>query len=441
MALTYTSRPMERRPLRAPKGVEDVYGPEAARWHALEDRFFEVCDLYGYRRVRIPVFEDTELFVRGVGEATDVVRKEMYSFTDRGGRSLTLRPEGTAGVVRCFVEHHLDQAGLPQKLAYGGPMFRAENVQRGRQRQFNQLGVEAIGVDDPDLDVEVVALGWRFLADCGLEAAALVVNSIGRPDERAAYIEELRGFVERSGVAIGADDRERLRLNPMRLLDTKDPAVAEVVAGAPRLYDHLDVESKAHFSAVLDGLEALDIPYTVDHGLVRGLDYYTSTTFEYVSTSLEAAQNALGGGGHYDGLVEVVGGPDLPGIGFALGVERILLAMDAESAAATDRSTADVVVLQAGAEDEVASTARGICDALRRAGVRSDRPYGGRSLKAQFKHADRTGARFAVIVGARDLGAGRVTVRDLASGAEATVATDDVVAHVTAATGAERGDP
>lgn len=429
---------MESCPIRAPKGVEDVFGPEAARWDALEQRFFAMCERYGYSHVRIPVFEDTQLFVRGVGEATDVVRKEMYSFSDRGGRSLTLRPEGTAGIVRCFVQHHLDQAGLPQKFAYSGPMFRAENVQRGRQRQFNQLGVEAIGVDDPELDVEVVALGWRFLRGCGLSETTLSVNSIGRPDERAAYIEELRGFVERSGVALGGDDSERMLLNPMRVLDTRDPAVAEVVAGAPRLYDHLDAESKAHFSAVLDGLDALAIPYTVDHGLVRGLDYYTSTTFEYLSGSLDAAQNALGGGGHYDGLVDLVGGPDLPGIGFAFGVERILLAMRAEGVADAGAGPTDVMVLQAGIEDDVAAAARALCDKLRAAGVRADRPYGGRSLKAQFKHADRAGARYAVVVGARDLADAKATVRDLRTGDETTVAVSEVADHAAAAVEAMR---
>lgn len=424
---------MERSPVRAPKGVADVYGDEAARWDAVEARFFALCDRYGYRPVRIPIFEDTDLFVRGVGEATDVVRKEMYSFTDRADRSLTLRPEGTAGVVRCFVEHHLDQAGLPQKLAYGGPMFRAENVQRGRQRQFHQLGVEAIGVDDPALDVEVVALGWRFLAACGLRQSTLLLNSIGRPEERAAYVEDLRGHIRASGVTLGPDDEERMRLNPMRVLDTKDPAMAAVTATAPRLYDHLDAASKAHFSAVLDGLDTLGIPYTVDHGLVRGLDYYTSTTFEYASDSLDAAQNALGGGGHYDGLVGVVGGPDLPGIGFALGVERILLAMDAEGAASTVPATTDVIVLQAGAEDEVAMTAMTICDGLRTAGIRADRAYGGRSLKAQFKHADRSGAALAVIVGARDLAQGNVTVRDLRTGTESATGAENVTATAAAA--------
>lgn len=430
---------MERRPIRAPKGVEDVFGPAAGHWDGLESRFFALCDRYGYGRVRIPVFEDTELFVRGVGEATDVVRKEMYSFSDRGDRSFTLRPEGTAGVVRCFVEHHLDQAGLPAKLAYAGPMFRAENVQRGRQRQFGQLGVEAIGVDDPDLDVEVIALSWRFLVDCGLCDTTLVVNSIGRPDERALYVDELRGFVERSGVTLGPDDRERMRLNPMRVLDTRDPAVAAVVADAPRLYDHLDAASKTHFGAVLDGLDAFGIPYTVDHGLVRGLDYYTSTTFELVSESLDAAQNALGGGGHYDGLVEVVGGPDVPGIGFALGVERILLAMDAEAVTGPGVARTDVMVLQAGTEDEVACEARRLCDSLRAMGVRADRPYGARSLKAQFKHADRSGARIAVIVGARDLAAAKVTVRDLHTGTETTVTTSEAATVAAAASADPEG--
>jgi len=430
------SDPASRR-IAAPKGVHDILGAEAARFEMVERLFYDIAARYGYGPARIPVFEETELFVRGVGAATDVVRKEMYSFTDRGDRSLTLRPEGTAGMVRCFVEHHLDQAGLPWKAAYGGAMFRAENVQRGRQRQFHQVGVEAIGVDDPDLDVEVIALGWRFLAELGLSDVTLLVNSIGRPNERSAYVEDLRDHVRASGVALGPDDSERIELNPMRLLDSKDPRLEPVLAAAPKLSDHLDAESKVHFEAVLAGLDELAIAYTVDHGLVRGLDYYTSTTFEYASGALEAAQNALGGGGHYDGLVEMIGGAALPGIGFAFGIERIVLALDAEGLARHPAASADVVVLSAG---DVGPQVRRLVDTLRSLGVRTDRPFGGRSLKAQFKFADRSGAAWAVIVGERDLADGAVTVRDLRSGDEERVPVGEAAARIAACTGHRESD-
>lgn len=404
--------------ISAPKGVYDVIGADTIRWDSLENRFYETAATWGYPRVRIPVFEQTDLFVRSVGEATDIVRKEMYTFSDRGQRSLTLRPEGTAGMVRCFVEHNLDQAGLPWKAAYGGPMFRAENVQRGRYRQFHQLGVEAIGVDDPALDVEVVALGWSFLRGLGLSELTLLVNSLGRPEERSHYIEVLTEHIRKSVPDLGRDDEERLELNPLRVLDSRDPRVVEALTTGPRLRDMLGSESLAHFREVLDGLDASGIPYGVDDTLVRGLDYYTSTTFEYVSGTLESAQNALGGGGHYDGLVEMCGGPPLPGIGFALGVERILIACETEGVLPEARGAVDVIVLHVGDTHE---TARRIATELREAGWRTDVTFGRRSLKAQFKQADRSGARIAVVVGERDVERGIVTLRDLDTGEQTDV--------------------
>lgn len=409
--------------ISAPKGVYDVIGADTVRWDDLETRFFETAATWGYPRVRIPVFEHTELFVRSVGEATDIVRKEMYTFSDRGDRSLTLRPEGTAGMVRCFVEHSLDQTGLPWKAAYGGPMFRAENVQRGRYRQFHQFGVEAIGVDDPALDVEVIALGWAFLRHLGLVELTLLVNTIGRPEERARYVDVLADHVRKAVPGLDPDDEERLELNPLRVLDSRDPRVVEALATGPRLRDVLGDESRSHFGAVLDGLDAAGIPYEVDDTLVRGLDYYTSTTFEYASGTLDSAQNALGGGGHYDGLVEMCGGPPLPGIGFALGVERILIACESEGILAEVRGKVDVIVLHVG---ETAEPARRIAAELREAGVRTDVVFGNRSLKAQFKQADRSGARVAVVVGERDMERGVITLRDLDTGEQSEATLDSV---------------
>lgn len=415
------------KPLAAPKGVYDVVGADSARWDALEARFYETAARYGYARVRIPVLEHTDLFVRSVGEATDIVRKEMYTFPDRAGRSLTLRPEGTAGMVRCFVEHSLDQQGLPWKASYGGAMFRAENVQRGRYRQFHQLGVEAIGVDDPALDVEVVTLGWDFLTGLGLADVTLLVNSIGRPEERTSYVGILGKYVEQTVPDLGPDDRERLKLNPLRILDSKDPRVQEALAGGPKLRESLGPDSLSHFEDVQSGLEALGVPYVVDDTLVRGLDYYTSTTFEYTSGALDAAQNALGGGGHYDGLVEMVGGPSLPGIGFALGVERILLACEAEDVLEPGGGVVDVIVLVAG---DTGTVARLVVKDLRDAGVKTDTAYGGRSLKAQFKQADRIGARVALVIGERDLDRGVITLRDLGSGEQVEIPVEETVQRV-----------
>lgn len=412
---------------RAPKGFYDLLGADAARSDALDARFHDTAERYGYRRIRVPMLEHTEVFARSVGEATDVVRKEMYTFADRGGRSLTLRPEGTAGVVRCFVEHHCDQSGLPWKVAYGGPMFRAENVQRGRNRQFFQLGVEAIGVDDPALDVEVIELGCDVLASLGLRDVLLKVNTLGTPDERRSYTAVLRDWVRAQTDQLGDlgdDDRERLDLNPLRILDTKDPRLAAALADAPTLRGHVGDASAAHFAAVCSGLDEAGIGYEIDDRLVRGLDYYTSTTFEWAGLALDAAQNALGGGGHYDGLVAEAGGPALPGIGFALGVERMLLACDAEGVFDAPAAGPAVMVLSTG---DVAATARAVLRSLRAAGLRADTPYGGRSLKAQFKAADRVGAAVAVVVGERDVADGNLTLRDLRSGEQRTVAIDAAV--------------
>ncbi len=409
--------------LAAPKGMYDLLPGESGAWDVVVGRFFGLAGRFGYRQMRTPLLEQTDLFVRSVGEATDIVHKEMYTFTDRGGRSLTLRPEGTAGVVRAFVEHHQDQAGLPWKVSYSGPMYRAENVQRGRQREFFQVGVEAVGTEDPELDVEVVALAWRFFEEIGLGGVEILLNSVGTQAERAPFLAALRGHLTASVGDLGEEDRRRLVENPLRVLESQDPRVQEALADAPRLRDHLGSGSRVHFEAVCAGLDDLAIPYTISERLVRGLDYYTSTTFEFVATGLDAAQNAVGGGGRYDGLVELVGGPPLPGIGFGIGVERTLLALGGAGAVETPPAL-EVVVLRAG---ETQTTVRRLLDALRGAGRRADTPYGGRSLKAQLKAADRMGAAKAIIVGEKDLGDGVVTVRDLRSGEQSQIPLDEVV--------------
>jgi histidyl-tRNA synthetase len=402
---------------QAPKGTYDVLPGSG---------FLGVCEgllapavLAGYAYVEAPVFEDTELFARGVGASTDVVTKEMFTFTDRGDRSLTLRPEGTAGVVRAVLQHGLHHGQLPVKLRYAGPMFRAERPQAGRFRQFQQVGVEALGLTDPALDAEVVALAWEGYQRLGLSQVRLQLTSLGDPACRPAYREELSAFL--AGLDLDDSTRERAVLNPLRVLDDKRPDVQAQLAGAPLMPDRLCDDCAAHHAAVVEGLAALGVPWEPAPRLVRGLDYYMRTTFEFVHDGL-GAQSAVGGGGRYDGLSESIGGPHLPGIGWALGIERTLLALAAEGLALPGEAglTAFVVPLGAAAKAWAVTTV----GALRRQGVAADLAYGDRGLKGAMKAADRSGARWAVVVGDRDLEAGVAQLKDLKSGEQTAVPLD-----------------
>ena len=402
---------------QAPKGTYDVLPGSA--FLGVRDGLLEPARLAGYGYVEAPVFEDTALFARGVGESTDVVQKEMYTFTDRGGRSLTLRPEGTAGVVRAVLEHGLHRGQLPVKVRYAGPMFRAENVQKGRFRQFQQSGIEAIGVTDPSLDAEVVALADEAYRGLGLQQHRLLLTSLGDPACRPAYREELAGFL--AGLDLDEATRQRAEINPLRVLDDKRPEVQAQLAAAPLIVDRLCAECKAHHEAVVAGLEALGVPFEPAPRLVRGLDYYMRTTFEFVHDGL-GAQSALGGGGRYDGLSESIGGPPLPGIGWALGIERTLLALESEGIALAAEPGPKVFVVPLGAAAKAwAVTTVGT---LRRAGVAADLAYGDRGLKGAMKAADRSGARWAVVVGDRDLDAGVAQVKDLTNGEQTAVPLD-----------------
>lgn len=394
---------------RAPPGTRDVLAPESARWEALVERFAGLAGRAGYGMVLLPMFEDVGVFARGIGESTDVVSKEMYDFSDKGGRHICLRPEFTASLVRAFVQH---RPTTPWKTWYWGPAFRYERPQAGRYRQFHQVGVEAMGSEDPHLDVEVLALAWRFYQALGMSRLRLDVNTLGDGACRPAYREALVAYLAPREGELCEEHRERWRLNPLRVLDCKRPACREATAGAPWQLDHLCEPCAGHWAAVLDGLGALQIPYRVQPRLVRGLDYYTRTTFEVAAEALDAAQDAVGGGGRYDGLSEALGGPPTPGIGFSLGIERILLACDAEGvfAAPGARVAAFVVDLAGGTE------ALCLVDELRRGGVGADRAFGARSLKAQLRVADRSGAAVALIVGPDELAAGTVTVRRLRGG-------------------------
>ena len=406
---------------RSPPGTHDVLPPESARWQQLVARFAGTVGRAGYGLVLSPLFEDVGVFHR-VGEATDVVRKEMYDFTDKGGRHLALRPEGTASVVRAWVQH---RPPLPFKAWYAAPNFRYEHSQAGRYRQHHQLGVEVLGTDDPDLDAEVVALAWSVVADLGLRGVDLLLNSLGDGVCRPGYIQALRAFLEPRRDQLCDDHRARLADNPLRVLDCKRDACRHATADAPHMVDHLCEPCRAHFDRVQQGLDALGVPWRLEPRLVRGLDYYTRTAFELVATTLESAQNGVGGGGRYDGLTEELGGPPTPGIGFGLGIERLLLACDAEGVLAAPAATVDVFVVDTAGGTEALLLA----GELRAAGVACDRAFDGRSMKAQFKAADRSGARLALVVGQREAAEGTVTVRDLATGEQEVVGRADVVAH------------
>jgi len=410
---------------RAPKGTYDVVPPDSERWHAVRDALLAPARLAGYAYVETPVFEDTGLFERGVGESTDVVTKEMYTFADKGGRSITLRPEGTAGVVRAVAEHGLERGPLPVKVRYAGPMFRYERPQAGRFRQFQQVGLEAIGLLDPALDAEVVALGARAFAALGLRRVGLLLNSMGDAACRPSYVEALRSYLRDGGADLDEDTRARVERNPLRLLDDKRPELAALISGAPIITDHLCDDCRRDYDLVREHLRALDVAWTEAPRLVRGLDYYMRTTFEWQHDGL-GAQSAVGGGGRYDGLSESIGGPALPGIGWALGMERTLLALDAEQVDVAMPPGCEVFVVPLGTAAKSVSVR--LVDELRRQTVAADLAYGERGMKGAMKAADRSGAAYAVLVGERDLAEGVVTLKDLLSGEQSTVPLDKAAA-------------
>ena len=422
-------------PPRAPTGTRDVLWPQSARWEALVARFARRAQMAGYGLALTPLIEEARLFRRGVGEASEVVTKEMYELTDRGGRHLALRPEGTAPVVRAFVQHH---PPVPYKAWYVTPMFRYERPQAGRYRQHHQLGVEALGTDDPDLDVEVIALAARFYDELGLRSVALSVNSMGCAACRPAYLAALLAFLEEHAAQLCDEHRRRYADNPLRVLDCKRPECRAVTDKAPRMVDFLDEACAAHLARVRAGLDALEIEHSLDPRLVRGLDYYTRTTFEFADTALESAQNAVGGGGRYDGLAEAIGGGATPGIGFGIGIERLLLACDAEGVFDPVAPVPDVFVVDlTGGE-----VARDLTDQLRRAGLAAERAFDDRSLKSQLRQADRSGARVAVVVGPSEVDRGQVQVKDLRGGApERVLERGAVVAELASGLGATGDRP
>ncbi len=407
----------------APKGTYDILpGSAFGAFLPVREALLAPARLAGYGFAEAPVFEHTELFARGVGESTDVVTKEMFTFSDRGDRSLTLRPEGTVGVLRSVLDAGLHRGQLPVKLRYAGPMFRAERPQAGRYRQFQQVGIEALGLDDAALDAEVVALAWQAYAGLGLGQVRLLLTSLGDPACRPAYREELSAHLV--GLDLDGDTRRRAQVNPLRVLDDKRPEVQAQLGAAPLMVDALCQACHDHLAAVQACLSALGVPYEPAPRLVRGLDYYMRTTFEFVHDGL-GAQSAVGGGGRYDGLSEAIGGPALPGIGWALGVERTLLALQDEGVAPPAEPGPQVFFVPLGVAAKACAVT--LVDALRGRGVAADLAYGDRGLKGAMKAADRSGAAYAVVLGDRDLASGAAQVKDLRTGEQAAVALDDLV--------------
>lgn len=402
---------MKYEKIQAPKGVSEYAPPLSAAFEWVRESLITPAKLAGYQLIELPVFEDTALFSRGVGESTDVVSKEMYTFEDRGGRSITLRPEGTAGVMRAVIENGLDRGQLPVKVWYSGQFFRAERPQAGRYRQFYQVGIEAIGLDDPAIDAEVIAIADQGFKSIGLRNYRLEITSLGDANSRAAHRVDLLKYIEK----LDLDDATRTRaaINPLRLFDDKRPEMKAAMQNAPLLLDYLSPESLANFTQVKKYLDQLGIAYQVNPRMVRGLDYYTGTTFEFIHEDL-GAQSGIGGGGRYDGLMEILGGQSLSGIGFGLGVDRALLAAQAEGVISADQFTSDLFIIPLG--DDQKSVALSLAAQLRSVGIRTEIAFGDRALKGAMKAADKSGSRYVVIIGDDEVASGSVELKRMSDG-------------------------
>jgi histidyl-tRNA synthetase len=401
---------------QAPKGVSEYLPPRSNLFDYVSRTLTAPALAAGYELIELPIFEDTELFTRGVGESTDVVSKEMYTFEDRGGRSLTLRPEGTAGVMRAVIEHNLDRGQLPVKLFYRGPFFRAERPQAGRYRQFYQFGIEAIGVNDPYLDAEVIGIAYSGYRKLGLTNFSLHITSLGDAESRNRHRVDLVKFI--NGLNLDDETKARAAKNPLRLFDDKRDEIRGKMEFAPLLLDYLNQESKDNFAAVQAALRSVGVPYEINPRMVRGLDYYTGTTFEFVHKGL-GAQSGIGGGGRYDGLMETLGGQNLSGIGFGLGIDRVILAMETEGCVPTNIRYVDLYVIPLGVTAQ--SSAFALVNELRNAGFVVEQSFGDRALKGAMKAADKSGARFSIVLGDAEIASGTVELKEMSTGKVSSV--------------------
>jgi histidyl-tRNA synthetase len=419
---------MKYEKIQAPKGVSEYGPPMSAAFEWVRESLIAPAKLAGYQLMELPIFEDTALFSRGVGESTDVVSKEMYTFEDRGGRSLTLRPEGTAGVMRAVIESGLDRGQLPVKVWYSGAFFRAERPQAGRYRQFYQVGIEAIGLDDPAIDAEVIAIADQGFKTLGLRNYRLEITSLGDNESRAAHRVDLLKFI--ATLDLDEATKARAAINPLRLFDDKRPEMQKAMAQAPLLLDYLSQDSAENFNQVKNYLDQLGIAYQVNPRMVRGLDYYTGTTFEFIHEGL-GAQSGIGGGGRYDGLMEILGGQALSGIGFGLGVDRALLAAQAEGVLVENQFSSDLFIIPLGVNQK--SVALSLAAQLRLAGIRTEIAYGDRALKGAMKAADKSGSRYVIVLGDLEVASGVVELKRMSDGLTSSVKIEELQKALTGA--------
>ena len=409
---------------RAVKGTNDVLPEESYKWQYVERKMLNTASLFGFKEIRVPVFEHTEVFKRSVGDTTDVVQKEMYTFDDKGGRSITLRPELTAGVIRSVIENGLYNQSLPQKVCYIGGCYRYEKPQAGRLREFHQFGVECIGAAAPAADAEVISLAHSVLCAIGVENLSLEINSIGCPTCRAQYHKALKTYFESKKETLCETCKERLDRNPMRILDCKSPVCSEIAKDAPVMIDFLCEDCNNHFEAVKTQLDEMDIEYKVNPTIVRGLDYYTRTVFEFVSGDI-GAQSTVCGGGRYDGLMEQMGAPSTPSLGFAMGIERLLLVLANQNKELGENPSCDIYIAPMG--ERAVVKAASVCSILRKAGYCAQTDICGRGLKAQMRYANKIGARFSVVLGDNELESGVVRLKDMGTGEEKEISLNSIV--------------
>ena len=408
---------------RAVKGTNDVLPLDSYKWQFVENKMLETASLFGFNEIRVPVFEHTEVFLRSVGDTTDVVQKEMYTFDDKGGRSITLRPEFTAGVIRSAIEKGLVNGALPVKAAYVGGCYRYEKPQAGRLREFHQFGVECIGAASPIADAEVISLAQQVLCAVGIEKISLEINSIGCPECRKDYVAALKKYFKMHIDELCDTCRDRLERNPMRILDCKSPVCGKIAADAPVVTDYLCGDCREHFEAVKGFLKAAGVKFTVNPHIVRGLDYYTRTVFEFVSGDI-GAQSTVCGGGRYDGLISQMGGPKVPSLGFAMGIERIMLLLESQGTKLPKPSYCDLYIATMGENAQL--KAAELCAALRADGFKTATDICGRGLKAQMKYADKTGARFTMVLGDNECETGKAKIKNMQSGEETEVTLSDI---------------
>lgn len=412
----------------APKGTKDMLPEQAYKWHYIEKAYADLCRRYGFEEIRTPVFEHTELFQRGIGDTTDIVQKEMYTFKDHGNRSITLRPEGTSPVVRSYAEHKLYAGTQPNKIYYNIPCFRYEKPQSGRLREFHQFGVETFGTMDMMADAEIISHGYDFLMEMGITDIELRINSVGCPECRKKHREAFREFLKPKYDELCDTCKDRYERNPMRIIDCKSPICQELVEGAPMMLDYLCDECHEAFEQLKANLDAMGIEYVVDPGIVRGLDYYTKTAFEFVTTKI-GAQGTVCGGGRYDGLVEEIGGPSTPGVGYGMGKERLLMVMEACGVEIPEPEKTEVFIAVMG--DEAKAAGLKLMSELRRKGVAVQMDVMGRNIKNQFKYANRINAKKTVVIGADELAGGSVAIKDMATSEQVNVPMEDIVAELT----------